>query len=107
MRKYNKSITIYQKDTLEFAVLKLLQRLFILHCKLVKNLRKRIVALSFFVLCLGKFFGEVLLKIHNVLENPQILQHKFLILLQQPKSATKESLSSIFVASEQGLDASA
>ena len=33
--------------------------------------------------------------------------HKFLILLQQPQSAHKESLSPIFVASEQGLDASA
>ena len=47
MRKYSESITIYQKDILKFAVLKLLQRLFIQHCKSIKNLRKRIVALSF------------------------------------------------------------
>ena len=47
IRKYSESITIYQKDTLELAVLKLLQRLFIQYCKSVKSLRKRIVALSF------------------------------------------------------------
>ena len=32
---------------------------------------------------------------------------KFLILFQQPKTAHEESLAPIFVASEQGLDASA
>ena len=34
------------------------------------------------------------------------VQIAFLLLLQQPKSAHKESLSSIFVASKQGLDTS-
>ena len=67
-----------------------------------KNLKKQIVVL-FFVLYYRK---SVLLKVHNVLKNPQILQHKFLILLQQPQSARKERLSPIFVASERGLDAS-
>ena len=61
-------------------------------------------SLILFVLCHRK---SVFLKLHNVLENLQILQHKFMILLQQPLSARKESLSPIFVASEQGLDTSA
>ena len=42
----------------------------------------------------------------NLPEKPQILQHKFLILLQQPKSASKERRYPIFVALERGLNAS-
>ena len=57
MRKYSESIMIYQKDTFEFAVLKLLQRLFILHCKSVKKFEKANSSTIFFVLSL-KNFGE-------------------------------------------------
>ena len=42
----------------------------------------------------------------NFSANPQISLTWILILLQQPKSAAKASLSPVFVTSEQGLDAS-
>ena len=58
IKKYSESITIYQKYSLEFAVSKLLQRPFILHCKSVKKFEKANSSTIFFVLCLGKFFGK-------------------------------------------------
>ena len=68
-----------------------------------KDLRKRIVALSFLYYGYRK---SVFLKLHNILENPQILQHEFLISLQQPKTAPGESRYPIFVALERGLNVS-
>ena len=58
IKKYSESITIYQKYSLKFAVSKLLQRPFILHCKSVKKFEKANSSTIFFVLCLGKFFRK-------------------------------------------------
>ena len=59
IKKYSESITIYQKYSLEFAVSKLLQRPFILHCKSVRKFEKANSSTIFFCTMFRKIFLEM------------------------------------------------
>ena len=74
MRKDNKSIIVYHKDSTQVHFFKTFTALVYSTLQISKkNLRKQMVTLSFIL----HYRKSAFLKIHNILDNPQIFQQEF------------------------------